>query len=42
MLAFAAEHGIGAQIETAPMAEVNDAIRRVRENRVRYRMVLTN
>lgn len=41
MLAFAAEHGIGAQIETAPMSEVNDALRRVRENRVRYRMVLT-
>jgi uncharacterized zinc-type alcohol dehydrogenase-like protein len=42
MLAFAAEHGIGAQVETAPMADVNAAIQRVRENRVRYRMVLTN
>jgi uncharacterized zinc-type alcohol dehydrogenase-like protein len=42
MLAFAAEHRIGAQVETAPMPEVNEAIRRVRENRVRYRMVLTN
>ena len=42
MLAFAAEHGIGAQVETTPMAEVNAALQRVRENRVRYRMVLTN
>jgi uncharacterized zinc-type alcohol dehydrogenase-like protein len=42
MLAFAAAHGIGAQIETAPMSDVNVALQRVRENRVRYRMVLTN
>jgi uncharacterized zinc-type alcohol dehydrogenase-like protein len=42
MLAFAAEHGIGAQVETAPMGDVNGAVQRVRENRVRYRMVLTN
>jgi uncharacterized zinc-type alcohol dehydrogenase-like protein len=42
MLAFAAEHRIGAEVETAPMADVNAALLRVRENRVRYRMVLTN
>jgi len=42
MLAFAAEHAIGAQVETAPMSEVNAALQRVRDNRVRYRMVLTN
>jgi uncharacterized zinc-type alcohol dehydrogenase-like protein len=42
MLAFAAEHGIGARVERAPMASVNDALQRVRDNRVRYRMVLTN
>jgi len=42
MLAFAAQHGIGAEVETAPMADVNRALLRVRENRVRYRMVLTN
>jgi uncharacterized zinc-type alcohol dehydrogenase-like protein len=42
MLAFAAEHGIGAEVETVPMADVNAALRRVRENRARYRMVLTN
>jgi alcohol/geraniol dehydrogenase (NADP+) len=41
-LSFAAEHGIGAQVETAPLEEVNAALRRVRENRVRYRMVLTS
>jgi len=41
-LAFAAEHGIGAQIEKAPMAEVNAALQRVRENKARYRMVLEN
>jgi uncharacterized zinc-type alcohol dehydrogenase-like protein len=42
MLVFAAEHGIAAQVETAPMATVNDAVQRVRDNKVRYRMVLTN
>jgi uncharacterized zinc-type alcohol dehydrogenase-like protein len=42
MLVFAAEHGIGAQIEKAPMADVNVALQRVRDNKVRYRMVLEN
>jgi uncharacterized zinc-type alcohol dehydrogenase-like protein len=42
MLAFAAEHRIGAQVETVAMKDVNQAVLRVRENRVRYRMVLTN
>ena len=42
MLRFAALHGIAAQAEIVPMAEVNTAIRRVRENRARYRMVLEN
>jgi len=40
-LSFAAAHGVGAEVETAPLEEVNSAIQRVRENRVRYRMVLT-
>ena len=40
MLKFAAEHRIGAEVETAPMEEVNLALQRVRDNRVRYRMVL--
>ncbi len=42
MLAFAAEHGIGAQIERAPMSDVNAAVQRVRDNKARYRMVLEN
>ena len=42
MLAFAAQHGIGAEVEISPMAHVNSALGRVRENRARYRMVLTN
>jgi uncharacterized zinc-type alcohol dehydrogenase-like protein len=42
MLAFAAEHGIGAQVETVAMQEVNVALDRVRKNDVRYRMVLRN
>jgi alcohol/geraniol dehydrogenase (NADP+) len=42
MLAFAAEHKVGAEIESVPMSEVNQALQRVRENRVRYRMVLAN
>jgi uncharacterized zinc-type alcohol dehydrogenase-like protein len=42
MLDFAARHGIGARVEVVPMGEVNRAIRRIRENRARYRMVLKN
>lgn len=42
MLAFAAEHRIGAEVERAPMAEVNAAVQRVRDNKARYRMVLEN
>jgi uncharacterized zinc-type alcohol dehydrogenase-like protein len=42
MIAFACENGIGAQVETAAMADANAALQRVRDNRVRYRMVLTN
>ena len=42
MLAFSAKHGIGAQIETAPLGDVNGALDRLRKNEVRYRMVLVN
>jgi uncharacterized zinc-type alcohol dehydrogenase-like protein len=42
MLQFAARHGITAQAEVLPMAQVNAAIDKVRENRARYRMVLAN
>jgi uncharacterized zinc-type alcohol dehydrogenase-like protein len=41
MLTFAKKHNIGAQVETAPLAQVNAALQRVRENRARYRIVLT-
>lgn len=40
MLSFAQEHCISPQIELMPMAAVNDAIRRVKENKARYRIVL--
>jgi uncharacterized zinc-type alcohol dehydrogenase-like protein len=40
MLQFAARHHIHAQVEVLPLAEVNAAIDRVRQNRARYRMVL--
>jgi uncharacterized zinc-type alcohol dehydrogenase-like protein len=42
MLAFAQEHGITPQVESMPMSQVNEAIRCVRENRARYRIVLVN
>lgn len=41
MLDFATAHAIAPRIEQQPMAQVNDAVRRLRENRVRYRVVLT-
>lgn len=41
MLDFAARHGIGAQVETLPMSEVNTALERLRRNDVRYRFVLS-
>jgi uncharacterized zinc-type alcohol dehydrogenase-like protein len=40
MLDFAARHGVGAQVETLPMNEVNTALDRLRRNDVRYRFVL--
>jgi uncharacterized zinc-type alcohol dehydrogenase-like protein len=42
MLSFAARHQIRPQIETMPLSKVNEAIARVRENKARYRMVLTS
>lgn len=41
MLDFAARHGIGAQVETLPMSDVNAALERLRRNDVRYRFVLS-
>jgi uncharacterized zinc-type alcohol dehydrogenase-like protein len=42
MLEFAARHDIEATTEVLPLAEVNKAIEKVRANKARYRMVLTN
>jgi uncharacterized zinc-type alcohol dehydrogenase-like protein len=42
MLAFAQEHGIAPEVELMPMTKVNEAIRRVKENKARYRFVLVN
>lgn len=41
MLHFAARHGIRAQTECIPLSQVNEGLQKVRENRARYRMVLT-
>jgi uncharacterized zinc-type alcohol dehydrogenase-like protein len=41
MLAFAQEHKIMPRIEQLPMTRVNDGIERLKDNRVRYRLVLT-
>ncbi len=42
MLDVAARHGVKAQTEAFPMAKVNEAIDRVKKNKVRYRAVLAN
>jgi alcohol/geraniol dehydrogenase (NADP+) len=42
MLKFAREHNIVPQVELTPMSQVNEAIRRVRDNQARYRIVLVN
>ena len=42
MLSFAQAHGIAPQIERRPMSDVNDAIRQLREGKVRYRVVLNH
>ena len=42
MLDVAARHGVKAQIESFPMAKANEAIARVKKNKIRYRAVLAN
>ena len=42
MLDVAARHGVKAQTERFPMAKANDAIEKVKKNKVRYRAVLAN
>lgn len=40
MLEFAAQHNVLPWVETLPVNDVNQALARVRDNRVRYRVVL--
>ena len=42
MLDVAARHGVKAQTEQFPMGKANEAIEKVRKNKVRYRAVLAN
>ncbi len=42
MLDVSARHGIKAQTERFPMAKANEAIEKVKKNKVRYRAVLAN
>ncbi len=42
MLAFAHEQEIMPKIELMPMSKVNEALKKVRENKARYRIVLVN
>jgi uncharacterized zinc-type alcohol dehydrogenase-like protein len=42
MLMFAQEHGIMPKVELMPMTAINEAIRKVREGKARYRIVLVN
>jgi alcohol/geraniol dehydrogenase (NADP+) len=42
MLDFSARHQIRPQVEVFPMNEVNDVLKRLAANEVRYRAALTN
>jgi uncharacterized zinc-type alcohol dehydrogenase-like protein len=42
MLSFAQEHRITPMVEIMPMSQVNAAMKLVKENKVRYRIVLVN
>ena len=42
MMDVSARHGVKAQTERFPMAKANDAIEKVKKNKVRYRAVLAN
>ncbi|MFX1317827.1 MAG: NAD(P)-dependent alcohol dehydrogenase [Promethearchaeota archaeon] len=42
MLSFSQMHSIAPKLELMPMTEVNKAIRKVRKNKARYRIVLVN
>jgi uncharacterized zinc-type alcohol dehydrogenase-like protein len=42
MIDVAARHGVKATTESFPMAKANEAIEKVKKNKVRYRAVLAN
>jgi len=42
MLSFSQKHNIKPLIELMPMSQINEAIQKVKENKVRYRVVLAN
>jgi uncharacterized zinc-type alcohol dehydrogenase-like protein len=42
MLAFAEERGIRPMVEVMPMSQVNEAIKRLRDGKAHYRIVLVN
>jgi uncharacterized zinc-type alcohol dehydrogenase-like protein len=42
MLDVAARHGVKATTELFPMAKANEAIEKVKKNKVRFRAVLAN
>jgi uncharacterized zinc-type alcohol dehydrogenase-like protein len=42
MMDVAASHGVKATTELFPMAKANEAIEKVKKNKVRYRAVLAN
>jgi uncharacterized zinc-type alcohol dehydrogenase-like protein len=42
MMDVAARHGVKATTECFPMAKANEAIEKVKKNKVRYRAVLAN
>jgi uncharacterized zinc-type alcohol dehydrogenase-like protein len=42
MIDVVARHGVKALTESFPMAKANEAIEKVKKNKVRYRAVLAN
>jgi uncharacterized zinc-type alcohol dehydrogenase-like protein len=42
MLSFVQQHSIVPKVELMPMTKINEAIRKVKENKARYRIVLYN
>jgi uncharacterized zinc-type alcohol dehydrogenase-like protein len=42
MLSFSQMHGIQPMVELMPMAQINTAVQRLKENKARYRIVLFN